>query len=420
MPCSTRSEPELGAAAAPEALRARLSSPPQELAEHRVLSRGLLALVVGHFAVDCCAGIWPVYKTVAHLDIALAGLIATVGSMAGNGLQLAFGSFADRGGRRRLLVAGVAAAATVTFVPWVRHSYLAMAALVLAGQVGSAAFHPSAAGAVTTIAPRRAGLMLGVFLAGGFLGYSLSQFLFTAVYAAAPLSTPLIALLPFGAAAAIAVAVPAGAHGGERRVLGWRFLRGSLAPLSPLFAVQVCASAVNTTLIFLIPDLLHERRAAEWLVQGGGHFALVAGGCLALLPAGHLSDRWGARRVLALGNLVSGVLLAWLLWRHTATPFDLLLVLGFGAFNGVNSVVAVSEGGRVLPGHASAVSALLMGMPWCVAALGPVIAGVLAAPARGGTAGAALGWFALLVPLAVVASFFVRPRAAAPHGGSPR
>ena len=82
-------------------------------------------------------------------------------------------------------------------------------------------------------------------------------------------------------------------------------------------------------------------------------------------------------------------------------------MLGFGALNGVNSVVAVSEGSRVLPGHASAVSALLMGLPWCVAALGPVVAGLLADPARGGTPSAALGWFALLLPLAVAASLFV-------------
>ena len=370
---------------------------------------GLLALVAGHFAVDCCSGIWPVFKTVAHLDIALAGLIATVSSMAGNGLQLAFGSFADRGGRRPLLVIGVAAAASVTFVPWVKHSYVAMALLVMAGQIGSAAFHPSAAGAVTTIAPRRAGLMLGIFLAGGYVGYSLSQFLFTAVYAAGPHWTPLIGLLPLAAAAAVALAVPV-ADAARRARFEWSLVRGSLAPLSSLFAVQLCSSAVNTTLIFLLPDLLHERHAAAWLVEGGGHFALVAGGCLALLPAGHASDRWGARRVLAFGNLASGALLLWLLSRATASPFDLLLVLGFGAFNGVNSVVVVSEGGRVLPGHASAVSALLMGLPWCIAASGPVVAGILADPARAGTPSAALGWFAVLVPLAVVASLFVRAR----------
>ena len=371
---------------------------------------GLAALTLGHLAIDCCAGIWPVFKTVAGLDIARAGLIATVGSMSGNGLQLAFGGFADRGFRKRLLVLGVAAAASVTFVPWVRGSYLLMAALVIVGQVGSAAFHPSAAGVATTIAPRRAGFMLGIFLAGGYVGYSLSQLVFTGVYAAAPLATPLIAVLPFCAAAGVAAYVPRTAPRPPGSGLAWRSLVAARRALGPLFAVQVLASAVNTTLVFLLPDLLLQRHAPAWMVEGGGHFALVAGGCLALLPAGHASDHWGARRVLSLANLGSTALLLTLLARTRGSWPDLALVLAFGALSGVNSVVAVSEGSRVLPGHASAVSALLMGLPWCVAALGPVVAGVLADPARGGTPSAALGSFALLLPAALAASLFVSAR----------
>ena len=115
-----------------------------------------------------------------------------------------------------------------------------MAALVIAGQVGSAAFHPSAAGAATTIAPRRAGFMLGVFLAGGYVGYSLSQLLFTAVYAAAPLSTPLIGLLPLGAAAAIACARAADRAAAARRAAShWASLVAARRRSSSLFAVQV-------------------------------------------------------------------------------------------------------------------------------------------------------------------------------------
>jgi len=55
---------------------------------------------------------------------------------------------------------------------------------------------------------------------------------------------------------------------------------------------------------------------------------------------------------------------------------------------------------------------LLMGLPWCVAALGPVVAGVLADPARGGTPAGALGWFMLLMPLGLVAALRVQPRKA--------
>jgi FSR family fosmidomycin resistance protein-like MFS transporter len=372
----------------------------------------LLALAGGHCAVDLCAGIWPVFKTLAHLDIATAGLIATVGSMAGNGLQLAFGVLADRGWRKRLIVTGVAVAGTVTLVPWAVGSYLVMGALVLVTNVGSAAFHPSATGAAANLSRQRVGFMIALFLAGGYFGYALSQFLFSAVYESAHTLTPVIALLPLAMAAAIAVGLPASDDSRDSRGVEWRTLRGHLSALAPLFAVQTFASAVNIALIFLLPDLLVSRHAAPWMVRGGGHFALIAGGALSLIPAGQASDRWSARRMLVFANVTTALALGILLLRGSASTLDLLFVTAVGAFNGVNNIAAVAEGNRLLPGQASAVSALLMGMPWCIAALGPFVAGVLADPARGGTPAGALGWFMLLMPLGLVAALRVRSRTA--------
>ncbi len=372
----------------------------------------LLALAGGHCAVDCCSGIWPVFKTLAHLDIATAGLIATIGSMTGNGLQLAFGVLADRGWRKRLIVTGVAVAGTVTVAPWAVRSYPIMGALVLVTNVGSAAFHPSATGAAANLSRRRVGFMIAMFLSGGYLGYSLSQLLFSAVYQSARTLTPLIALLPLTMAMAIAAGLPASGEARQPRGVEWRTLRGHLGSLAPLFAVQTMAGAVNISLVFLLPDLLLSRHAAPWIVGGGGHFALIAGGCLSLVPAGQASDRWSARRMLVFANLTTALALGLLLLRGSTSTLDLLVVMAVGAFNGVNNIAAVAEGNRLLPGQASAVSALLMGVPWCLAAMGPVVAGVLADPARGGTPAGALGWFMLLMPLGLAAAVRVRSRKA--------
>jgi FSR family fosmidomycin resistance protein-like MFS transporter len=287
-----------------------------------------------------------------------------------------------------------------------------MGALVLITNVGSAAFHPSATGAAANLSRRRVGFMIAVFLSGGYLGYSLSQLLFSAVYESAHALTPVIALLPLGMAAAIAVGLPAGRDTRRQGGIEWKTLRGHLGSLAPLFAVQTLASAVSTSLIFLLPDLLLSRQAAPWIVRGGGHFALIAGGCLSLVPAGQVSDRWSARRMLVFANVTTTLALGLLLTRSTVSTLDLLVVMAVGAFNGINNIAAVAEGNRLLPGEASGVSALLMGLPWCVAAMGPVVAGVLADPARGGTPAGALGWFMLLMPLGLVASLRVRARLA--------
>jgi FSR family fosmidomycin resistance protein-like MFS transporter len=375
-----------------------------------------MALVAGHFAVDCCTGIWPVYKTLAQLDLAKAGLIVTVSAMIGNGLQIVFGLFADRGWRKRFLVAGVLLAGSVTFVPWFS-SYSMMFAAVFVTYLGAAAFHPAGTGAAASASRARTGMMVGVFLAGGYAGYSLSQILFSRIYARGPHWTPLMALIPAVAAAAILVRVPDLKAPPSSGPSGLRLLKETWPPLAALFFVQVFATAANLALIFLLPDLLLSRQAPDWMVQGGGHFAMVLGGCLSLMPAGYTADRWGARRVLLVANTATGVLLLTLLLRTGVSTVDLVLIVLFGAFNGINNVVTVSEGNRMLPGQSSMVSAALMGSPWCVAAVAPVISGVLADPARGGSPTRALLWLGLVIPLALVAALRVRPRSA-PMGGA--
>lgn len=378
----------------------------------------LLALAAGHFAVDCCTGIWPVYKTLARLDLARAGLVATVGSLVGNGLQLAFGLVADRGLRKHLAVAGVLTAGAVTLLPWTS-SWGTMGALVLTTFVGSAAFHPSATGATAALSSSRTGFLVGAFLIGGYAGYALSQILFAALFARSPSSTAALLVLPTLAAGGIVALVPPMPAGGAGSRGAWACLRPQLPAFVPLFLVQVFATAINLSLIFLLPDLLLSRQAPPWMVQGGGHFALVAGAGLSLLPAGHAADRWGARRFLLAANTGTGVLLALLLASGTATLTDLGLVLAFGAFNGMNGVVAVSEGNRLLPGRASGASALLMGLPWCVAASAAALAGNLADPSRGGSPTSALAWMGLAIPLALLAAAGVRDhRAAVPAGAT--
>ena len=110
------------------------------------------------------------------------------------------------------------------------------------------------------------------------------------------------------------------------------------------------------------------------------------------------------------GNAATGLLLALLLAGSAPPIMALVLVTAYGLFNGVNTVVTVAEGNRLLPGHASAVSSLLMGVPWCIGAIGPVAAGALAGPSHGGSPTVALTWLGLAIPLALVSAVLVRPR----------
>ncbi|MBI5547478.1 MAG: hypothetical protein HY901_26650, partial [Deltaproteobacteria bacterium] len=171
------------------------AAPTPQAERGRAVAVGLVALAGGHLAVDCCTGIWPVYKTLAHLDLHLAGAIATAAGMIANGLQIAFGILGDRGHSRALLVVGVLLSSAVTFVPYTSH-YGLLFALVLLTAVGSAAFHPVGAGAAGSLSRRRTGVLMATFLAGGYVGYSLSQVAFTAAWRRAPGATALLSVFP--------------------------------------------------------------------------------------------------------------------------------------------------------------------------------------------------------------------------------
>lgn len=369
----------------------------------------LLVLAAGHMAVDLCTGIWPVYKTMAKLDLSHAGVIATIAGILGNALQIVFGVMADRGWRKALLVGGLVLSGSVLLVPHVR-TMAALTVLVLATSIGSAAFHPTGTGTASVLSTKRSGVMIGVFLTGGYVGYSLSQIAFTTVYRSTGGATELLMLVPLLTAAAVAWRIePAPGNGGSLAVWRQAFIHERRS-LGALFSVQVFASAINLGLIFLLPDFLLEHGAPTWVREGGGHAALVLGGSLALLPAGHAADRLGARRVLVAQNILAGALYVWLLLDTGGTWSKLALLAVFGAVNGANNVVLVSEGNRMLPGQASAVSALLMGLPSCAAGLTPAIVGRLAEPGHGGSATVALSWLGLTLVGSFVASWLVPKR----------
>ena len=363
---------------------------------------GLVAAAVAHFSVDLCAGIWPVFKTLARLDLTKAGMVATAGSLIGNGLQPLFGVLADRGWRKPLLVIGVILAGAVTFVPYFEN-FLWLFLLMLLTSLGSAAFHPAGTGASSSLSTRRTGIVVAVFLMGGTFGYAASQLIFSAAYLGLRGSTAVLFVIPLVAAAIAARLHPP--KSGDHAVAASKVaFRTQFESIRALFLIQVFASFVNMALIFLLPDLLLAKGVPLWIVRGGGHAALVAGGALSLLPAGFATDRFGASRVLLISNLLSGVFLAALIWSAGSTALVLVSAIGFGAFNGVNNIVAIAEGNRSFPGRASAVSALLMGLPWCFSSMAPLIAGWLANPMHSGNPVVALSWISLCVPVVLLVS----------------
>jgi MFS family permease len=377
---------------------------------------GVLAVAIGHLSVDACAGVWPVYKVLAGLDLRAAGWIAGWTTLCGNGLQLAFGALADRGQRRLLVALGVVAAGAICFLPYAR-SEAALLALMLVGAAGSAAYHPAGAGHASAAPTGRPGLAFALYLAGGYVGFAGSQLAYAGAFRALDgRLAPLFALpLLLGGAflwvrspgSARAPAAPAPARGAA--AMPW-------LKLALLFAVQALSATVGASVQFLTPEIFGG--GGTTLAMGGAHCLATLAGAAALFPAGWARDRFGARAVLVAANALAGVALGLLAALGARGPAVALgLVLAFTLANAVNTVVALAEGTVGLARAGSTVSALLMGVPWLLASPGPALAAHLAhagGPAR------ALSWMALCSPAAAaVALLLPRPSRSPPTTAAP-
>lgn len=345
----------------------------------------IVLLCIGHFSVDFMLSIWPVYKTMADLNLASAGLISGMCALLGESSQMLFGPLGDQGYYRRLAALGVALTTTsVLFI--YASSYFFLFILFLMTYLGSGAFHPAAVGLVSSISGNSRRIIITVFLLSGALGMAFGQIIYTkALYILEGqmvfLTLPFIffASLFFLPASEAEVDVVALKRKPQRtRVVDLiKFFRNR--NLSLLYTTQVCAQTLLWVIIFLLPDVLSSRGYDFWLSYGGGHMAFILGFGFIMLPGIILAQRFSARRVILTAFLVGGTVCCFFL----AIPFlsnSLVLCSLFilGASIGIVSPVALATGSIMVPHSPGAISAFLMGMAWCVAeAIGPTGGGLL-------------------------------------------
>ncbi|MDR3624515.1 MAG: MFS transporter [Chlamydiales bacterium] len=366
----------------------------------------------GHFVIDLLVGIWPAYKTLAGLDLAKAGLIIGVSGLIGDGSQLFFGFLSDKGHRKKLFMLGIFLVMSSTFLA-LTQNYAILSLLVLLTYFGSGLFHPAGAGIAQTLIPGRKGFTMTLFASGGYLGLAITQLLFAFLYRADPAYSCLLICFVFLALLFSQKMIGAQSERIHQNNFSFKrfFEPFSLRKkdLTILYFSQLAQQIVSYSFLFFLPDVLLLQDHTDWICYGGGHCCYVIGAGLMMVPAGILSDRFGQRSVLLASICSTSVLFYVFLFQGVTVPWLVpLFLLGFGACMGVYNPIGVAFGNRLLPTHASSVSALLMGCVWCVAhVIGAGGGGLLtkvfveAAPAK------ALMVIGLFLPISSVLAFFL-------------
>ena len=331
----------------------------------------LFILWLSHFLVDFMIGVWPVYKTIAGLDLAVVGVLTAVCVMTGEGLQLLFGQMSDKGYRNTLIVFSLVFVSAPCFFPFAS-DLISLFCVLLIASIASGAFHPAAVSLAGSFSKRKKGVLIAIFASGGSLGMAVSQLGYTFALNSLNGKTWIL-VLPFILLPLIVIyfdllpkAERKEGRGGISLVAVREFFKNR--ELSLLYCLQLSSQTVVWAFIFLLPDILKDRGYESGIALGGGHFFYCMGGALMIIPSGWLADRFSYRSVLVSACSMGAVLFYSVLFFKGLDPVFLAVSLFLlGASIGVINPVSVAYGYKLMPEKPGVVSAMLMGFVWIIA-----------------------------------------------------
>src|SRR5688500_525470 len=135
-----------------------------------------------HFMVDGYGNIYapllPLLIPKLNLSLAAAGALTMLFQIAASVAQVGFGHIADRWHPRLLVMTGPVVAVTVLSFVGVAPNIPTLAAILIVGGLGGAAFHPPAAALAHRLGGAHRGLAMSVHITGGTLGFAMGPLLF--------------------------------------------------------------------------------------------------------------------------------------------------------------------------------------------------------------------------------------------------
>ena len=339
----------------------------------------ILLMAMAHVMVDGYGNIYapllPLLIPRLGLSLAAAGTLTMFFQLAASVAQVGFGHIADRWRPRVLLMAGPVVSVSLLSLIGLATSKTALAAILIAGGLGAAAFHPPAAALAHRLGGERRGFAMSVYITGGTLGFSLGPLLFAPFAQRFGLEwTPLLAVpglvvVGFFLRRVPAVSVHHAAEGGLAA------LRPYAKPLGLLYSIVVLRTLASLSFATFVPVMLTRR--GYTIGEAGAAVALyLFGSGVGGFFGGPAADRFGARKVIAL-SLVASCPFLFAAPFLTGVPFLIALALG-GLLLQSTLPVNVTFGQSLAPVSAATVSSLMMGFAWGTGGLSVPLVGYIA------------------------------------------
>lgn len=334
-----------------------------------------------HFVVDGYGNIYapllPLLIPHLGLSLAAAGALQMCFQMSSSVAQLLFGRLADRWRPRFLVMAGPFVSVTILTLIGLAPNVWGLAAVLIVGGLGGAAFHPPAAALVHRLGGERKGFAMSAHITGGSLGFALGPLLFAPFVGRFGLTwTPLLMLPGIAAVALLLRHVPRFERLEEHhREAGLRALRPYARPLALLYSVVVLRTLASLSFATFMPVMLTGRGMSVGAAGSAVAAYLFASGVGGFL-GGPAADRFGARRVIIISLVASVPFLA---LAPMLDGWAFVTVLAIGGFLLQSTLpVNVTFGQTLAPVSAATVSSLMMGFAWGTGGLSVPFVGMLA------------------------------------------
>ncbi|MHB8611387.1 MAG: MFS transporter [Candidatus Dormibacteraceae bacterium] len=343
----------------------------------------LWLMTLGHLVIDSNAALLfallPLFVTQLHINLGLAGALATLLLMTSSMVQPFFGFVHDRYPRFPMAAAGLLLAGLGMGLTGFATSYAQMVALVLVSGIGIAAFHPQA---VSQAARASAGSQewgIAIFFTGASIGTGAMSLLIVPLASRFGPHATLVTLIPAVIAAALFLrAYPTWMRAAPMEPGGpsaSATMRAVALPLSMLFLVSILRSAVLTAYLTFLPTLVVFRTGSLAL----GAIALAAflfSGSLGAVIGGAVAHRIGSAPVVV-ASLIAGLVgLLPVPWLPPALLIPWMIGAGALVFASEAQVTALAQ--RLLPAFVGTASSLIMGVGLGIGNAGALVTGAVA------------------------------------------
>jgi FSR family fosmidomycin resistance protein-like MFS transporter len=295
-------------------------------------------------------------------------------------LQPIVGYWADRYGRKPLVIAGPILSGVFLSMIGFAPTFGVLTVLLVVGGVGSAMFHPPAAAMSARVSEGKgSGLRMSLFSFGGTMGYAFGPLVAVGVVSLAGMKGLIWTMIPALLVGVILFRVlPADRpHSSASPPLSPRaVLRNLMGPLGVIFAISALAAFVQRVFLTMAPIIAAESGVSE--AMGALTLSIYLGAQGAgTITGGMLTDRVDRVKLLTVITATAVPIHMMAIWVAPGSPVALLFAAGAGFLNMAMLPPIVVMAQEIVPDSTAVGSGIVMGLAWAVGSIAVIGTGVL-------------------------------------------